>query len=143
MLPGRLKALVSMATPRRYFDKAYLRKVIGQIYGGDLREKPERGLELLRHVRSQHWRGYYLQMVALSGWTSVHWLHCLQQPTLVMSGDDDPIIHPLNAKLQFVLLRDALFWRIDCGHLFLLTRAPAAAAAIRQFLQHANYRSIS
>lgn len=136
MVPGRFRALLGMATPRRYIDSDYLRRSIGHIYGGIFRTRPELASELLRHVRWQSPQGYYLQLLALAGWTSVHWLHRLPQPTLVMSGDDDPITRPLNAKLQFALLRDAQFWRIDCGHLFLLTRADESAAAIRKFLKH-------
>jgi pimeloyl-ACP methyl ester carboxylesterase len=136
MVPGTLAALRGMATPRRYIDRDYLRHSVGAIYGGIFRTRPELVTDLLRHVRWQSRRGYYLQLLAAAGWTSVHWLHRLPQPTLVMSGDDDPITRPINAKLQFALLRDAQFWRIDCGHLFLLTRADESAAAIRAFLEN-------
>src|SRR6202008_1241921 len=34
MVPGRLNVLLKMATPRRYRDPEYMRKIGGDIYGG-------------------------------------------------------------------------------------------------------------
>ncbi len=38
MVPGKLTVLLKMATPRRYKDPDYMRRVAGDIYGGALRE---------------------------------------------------------------------------------------------------------
>lgn len=134
MVPGKLRALIGMATPRRYVDRNYLYQNVGDIYGGIFRGRPDLAGDLLRHVRWQSRWGYYLQLLAIAGWTSVHWLHRIKQPALVMSGDDDPITRPINARLQASLLPQSEFWCIDCGHLFLLTRADESAKAIRKFL---------
>ena len=37
MIPARLRVLMTMATPRRHRDRAYLRAVAGDIYGGRIR----------------------------------------------------------------------------------------------------------
>jgi len=74
----------------------------------------------------------------LAGWTSVHWLHELKQPTLVMAGDDDPIIPLVNARLLTRLLPDARLEIFDCGHLFLLTRLDRSAVSIEAFLTGAD-----
>ena len=78
--------------------------------------------------------GYLNQLWALAGWTSVHWLHQIKQPTLVMAGDDDPIIPLVNARLLARLIPNASLDIFDCGHLFLLTRLDRSVASIEGFL---------
>jgi poly(3-hydroxyalkanoate) depolymerase len=51
MVPGKLTALLKMATPRRYKDPDYMRRVAGDIYGGELRNRPELAGKYLHHVR--------------------------------------------------------------------------------------------
>src|SRR5499425_3140883 len=99
MVPGRLTVLLKMATPRRYKDPAYMRRIAGDIYGGVLREAPERVGEHLRHVRWSSDYGYYLQLFAGFGWTSLPWLRTLSQPTLILAGTDDPIVQIVNARI--------------------------------------------
>ena len=138
MVPARPLAMVGMALPRRGVVSDLLRRPLvglwGATWGGDFRRDPTLGQRYLRHIRWQSTLGQVLQLLALTGWTSVHWLHRLTQPVLVMCGDDDPITRPLNARLQHALLRDARLWRVDCGHLFLISRAAPAARAIENFL---------
>jgi poly(3-hydroxyoctanoate) depolymerase len=47
-----------------------------------------------RFVEPPSLRGYLGQLYAIAGWTSLSWLHKLPQPTLVLNGDDDPIVPP-------------------------------------------------
>ena len=42
--------------------------------------------------------GYAYQLYAAAGWTSLPWLHRVEQPTLVVAGDDDPSVPVLNAR---------------------------------------------
>ena len=44
-------------------------------------------------------RGYLGQLYAIAGWTSLPWLHGLRQPTLVIAGDDDPIVPSTNGRI--------------------------------------------
>ena len=134
MIPARPTVLWKMATPRRYTDAKYSRSISGDIYGGDFRTRPSLATELLRHVRWQSKLGYYLQLVAVAGWTSIHWLSGLRQPTLLMAGADDPLVPLANAKLMHMLIRHSELKVFDCGHLFLVTRPDDSAAAIRAFL---------
>ena len=53
-----------------------------------------------------------LQKSASVGWTSLPWLHRLPQPTLVIAGEDDPIITPINTRL---LARRIPNSRLDAG----------------------------
>ena len=134
MLPGRPSVLWKMVTPRRYVDKRYARAIAGDIYGGDFRHDPDVAAAHFKHVKWQSSQGYYLQLAAVAGWTSIHWLHRIRQPTLVMAGADDPLIPLANARLMQRLIPRCEIDVFDCGHLFLLTRIEASSAAIREFL---------
>lgn len=134
MLPGDPGVLLKMATPRRFMSREYAQRVSGDIYGGDFRRDTGLVTEAFRHIRWQSRLGYYLQLAAAAGWTSIHWLHELEQPTLLMAGADDPIVPLLNAQLMRWLIPNAELEVFDCGHLFLLTRPQQSARAIEEFL---------
>jgi poly(3-hydroxyalkanoate) depolymerase len=134
MVPGKLTVMLKMATPRRYKDPDYMKRVAGDIYGGALRSSPELVGKHLRHVRWSSDYGYYLQLVAGFGWSSLPWLRFLPQPTLVMAGTDDPIVPVANGRILASLIPDARLVTIDDGHLFLVTSARESAAMISEFL---------
>jgi poly(3-hydroxyalkanoate) depolymerase len=134
MVPGNPLITVKLATPLRYTSRSFARRVAGDIYGGDYRRNADLALQIFKHVRWQSNLGYYLQLAATAGWTSVHWLHRLQQETLLMAGSDDPLVPLLNAKLMHKLIPRSELRVFDCGHLFLVTRAKIAAQAINEFL---------
>jgi poly(3-hydroxyalkanoate) depolymerase len=134
MIPGKLTVLLKMATPRRYKDPHYMKRVAGDIYGGALRTSPELVRKHLRHVRWSSDYGYYLQLFAGFGWTSLPWLRLLAQPTLVMAGTDDPLVPVVNGRILASLIPDARLVTIDDGHLFLVTSARESAAMISEFL---------
>ena len=134
MVPGRLSVLLKMATPRRYKDPDYMQRIAGDIYGGAFRGAPELVRKHLRHVRWSSDYGYYLQLAAGFGWSSLPWLHFLPQPTLVMAGTDDPIVPVANGHILAKLIPDARLVTIDDGHLFLVTSAEQSARQISDFL---------
>jgi poly(3-hydroxyalkanoate) depolymerase len=134
MVPGRPSALLKMVTPRRYRDPDYLRNIAGDLYGGILRNSPQRLSDHLRHIKWSSDYGYYLQLLAGFGWSSLPWLPFLSQPTLVMSGTDDPIVPAINGRILAKLIPEARFVTIDDGHLFLLTSARTSADLISGFL---------
>lgn len=135
MVPGKLSVLLKMATPRRYKDPDYLQRIAGDIYGGALRDSSDRVREHLRHVRWSSDYGYYLQLIAGFGWSSLPWLRFLEQPTLVIAGTDDPIVPIINARILTQLIRDARLVTVDDGHLFLITSAGKSAGIISEFLK--------
>ena len=134
MVPGKPSVLLKMATPRRYKDPKYLKKIAGDLYGGALRNAPDLLGGHLRHIKWSSDYGYYLQLFASFGWSSLPWLPFLSQPTLVMAGSDDPIVPAVNGRILAKLIPDARFVTIDDGHLFLLTSAKTSAEAIADFL---------
>jgi poly(3-hydroxyalkanoate) depolymerase len=137
MVPGKLSVLLKMATPRRYKDPDYMQRIAGDVYGGALRGAPELAREHLRHVRWSSDYGYYLQLFAGFGWSSLPWLRSLPQPTLIMAGTDDPIVPVVNARILARLIPNARLVTIDDGHLFLVTSAHDAAEIISEFLGNA------
>jgi poly(3-hydroxyalkanoate) depolymerase len=135
MVPGRLSVLTKLLSPRRYVDPDFLRAFGGQIYGGAYRRDPDL---LRRHghaLRAPSNRGYWNQLAAAAGWTSLPWLPLLTQPTLIMHGSDDPIVPLINAKILSMLIRRAELHVVDDGHLFLVSKAEDVAPVIHRFLE--------
>ena len=135
MVPAKFKVLRNMISPRRYISKGFMRKVSGTIYGGRIRRNPELVSELTSRIIPPRTRGYVYQLLAGLGWTSFHWLHTLRQPTMLMAGDDDPLVRPVNAKLMSLLIPNCRLEIVPGGgHLFLLHNAKAVTPTIRDFL---------
>jgi poly(3-hydroxyalkanoate) depolymerase len=134
MVPARPRVLLKLMTPQRFVSREYAQRVAGDIYGGDFRKNADLAVQSFRHIRWQSRLGYYLQLAAVTGWTSIHWLHQIEQPTLLMAGADDPIAPLPNARLMCRLIPRAELRVFDCGHLFLLTRPEQSARAIEEFL---------
>ncbi|RKF35870.1 poly(3-hydroxyalkanoate) depolymerase [Paraburkholderia fungorum] len=135
MVPARLSVLSKLIGPRRYTDPAYLRQIGAEIYGGAYRRDPALLEEHSRHIEAPRGRGYLYQLLAASGWTSLPWLGGLRQTTLVMHGNDDPIVPLTNAKILAARIRHASLHVIDDGHLFLITRAKEVAPVVKRFLR--------
>lgn len=138
MVPGRMKTLVKMASPRRYVDAGYMNKVAGDLYGGSLRTDKGKLEEHVRKVKPPSTRGYYYQVLSVAGWSSLTWLHKLNQPTLIIHGTDDPIIPAVNARLMAARIPNVDLWLVDCGHLFMITMAEELAPELRAFLEDDN-----
>lgn len=135
MFPGRPVALLKMMSPRRYLDKNYMQRIAGDLYGGRMREDPALVEEHAGKMQAPSNRGYYYQVLALATWSSLHWLHKVAAPTLIIHGTDDPIIPPVNARIMASRIPNAELWLMDCGHLFMLTMADVIAPEITHFLR--------
>jgi poly(3-hydroxyalkanoate) depolymerase len=135
MLPGNLRVLLKMVNPRRFLDKGYMKRVAPELYGGTLRSHPE-AIEFFNdHARGGDPVGYRYQLLAMFGWTSLPWLWRMHQPTLVLAGDDDPLVPLINARILATLLPDARLHVLHDGHLFMLTRVQETADIIAAFLR--------
>jgi poly(3-hydroxyalkanoate) depolymerase len=135
MVPARPSVLARMATPRRYIDRAYLASVAGELYGGSARTDPFQVTATMNaHNRVGSRLGYVYQLTAGLGWTSVPFLPLLSQPTLIVSGADDPIIPLANARLMHRLIRRSVLHVFPGGHLGLVTEASTLAPVVSDFL---------
>jgi len=140
MVPGRLSVLRKLASPRRYRDPHYLRRVAPEIYGGALRRDAGLIDRHARHIEPPHGLGYLYQLGAVWGWTSLLWLHRLRQPTLVLAGSEDPIVPAINGRILARLIPEARLETIADGHLFIVTSAAAVAASVASFLAAGDER---
>jgi poly(3-hydroxyoctanoate) depolymerase len=143
-LPPNPIGLVTLAAPQRYWSRSYLDRAVGALYGGELRDVPgklwEKGYH--RMVRPPTVYGCLGQLAALVGWSSLPWLSRLTQPTLIIAGDDDPVVPLLNARLMARLIPNSRLHVIARGgHLSLLTRAGELAPVILSFLDDARQSS--
>ncbi len=139
MLPAKPRVLARMATPRRYTDVGYLGRAAPSLYGGSARTDPEGVGALMRgNNHAAQSRGYFYQLTAAAGWTSMPFLPFLRQPTLIMSGDDDPIIPLANAKLMHRLIPDSQLHVFSGGHLELIAGAGELAPVVERFLNAAD-----
>ena len=135
MVPAHPRVLARMLTPRRHRDPEYAARIAPEIYGGSMRTNPEIGADLLHGAtRAGPKRGYYFQLAAMTGWSSLPFLGLIRQPTLVMGGDDDPIIPLANPRMQARLIPDSRLHVYHGGHLGILTEADELAPVIEAFL---------
>ena len=136
-VPGSPRALLKLATPRRYYQPGYYRRIAGQLYGGTARRDPGALLHgsPARFIDRPTPRGYLGQIYAITGWTSLPWLRTLQHPTLVLAGDDDPIVPLINGRILARCIPGAQLQVVrGGGHLFLLERPAEMAGLIATFL---------
>jgi poly(3-hydroxyalkanoate) depolymerase len=136
-MPGSPRVLLTLATPRRYDQPDYYRRVAGRIYGGQARRDPDALLHgsPARFIERPSMWGYVGQLYAIAGWTSLPWLHRLRQPTLVLAGDDDPIVPLLNGRILARRIPNGRLCVVrGGGHLFLLERPARIAAVVTGFL---------
>jgi poly(3-hydroxyalkanoate) depolymerase len=135
MVPARPAVLARMVTPRRYTDRRYLEQVAGELYGGSARTDPTAIVAAMNaHNRVGSPRGYLYQLGAGAGWTSLPFLPLVRQRTLILSGDDDPIIPLANARLMHWLIPQSRLHVFHGGHLGLVTEAAQVAPVISEFL---------
>jgi poly(3-hydroxyalkanoate) depolymerase len=135
MVPGNPRVLLRMLTPRRHRDPAYAARVAGELYGGSAREDPLVARDLLHATtRLGPPRGYFYQLVSTLGWTSLPRLPRLRPPTLILAGDDDPIIPLVNARIMHRLIPHSELHVYHGGHLELAADAGSLAATVQAFL---------
>lgn len=126
-----------MLTPRRYYSRAYFRRVAPSLYGGEFRRDPamveEHASRRVGHPPSP--LGYAAQLAALVGYSTLPGLPFLSAPTLVLAGDDDPLVPAFNPRLVARFLRRSTLRIIpNAGHLLLIDSADVVAPMIEEFL---------
>jgi poly(3-hydroxyalkanoate) depolymerase len=133
MAPGRPHVMARLASPRRYTDQEYMAAIAPTLYGGNIDKPLARALAAA--VRPGAKRGYYYQMLAGVGWTSPPWLWTLRQPTLIIAGDDDPLVPPGNARMLHRFIPHSRVHMFHGGHLGLVAQADELAPVIARFLR--------
>jgi pimeloyl-ACP methyl ester carboxylesterase len=139
-LPPRPLPAMLMLTPTRYHSWSAAHRIVPVIAGGRTRRDP---VALHRHlverlVNPPSRVGYFHQLYASTGWTSMPWLWRLPHRTLIVHGDDDPLVPVLNARTMVSLMQHATL-RVVCGggHLFLLDEPESVVGELTRFLEAA------
>lgn len=134
MVPGNISVLSKMATPKRYQDPDYMLKVGAEIYGGEVAFNRELLKDHSMAMRAGDKRGYLYQLLAGAGWTSFFWLSQIKIPALVLMGEDDPLVPPVNGRILVNRLPNATLEMVPCGHMFVLTQAETVANRVEAFI---------
>lgn len=135
MVPGHPKVLSKMLTPRRFRDPGYSAEIAGELYGGSVRTDGKDVAELfIRQMHAGSKVGYVHQLLAGAVWTSIFALPAIRQRTLIVAGEDDPIVPMVNAKIMKTLLPRAVLHPHDGGHVDLVTNAKELAPVVDEFL---------
>jgi len=135
-VPGKPSALIHLVTPKRYTSPGYAQRIAAQLYGGRARVDPTMHVTMTsRFMRPPSVYGYLTQLLAITGWTSVPWLCRVKAPTLILNGDDDPIVRVMNGRIMAALMPESRLHVIrGGGHLFLLDQTGESAELIDDFL---------
>jgi pimeloyl-ACP methyl ester carboxylesterase len=136
-VPPSPEVAARMVTPRRYYSRSYFRDVAPTIYGGRYRNDPAMVEEhAARRVgRPPSIWGYALQLAALSGYSTLPGLPFISAPTLILAGDDDPIVSSHNPRLINRFVRRSRLELIPgAGHLLLIDSPDVVGPLIEGFL---------
>ena len=137
-VPGSMWTLSQMATPLRYYWRPYYEAVIGPLMGGRARNDPEfvHRHGATRQLSPPSALGYAWQLLALTaGPGSLAWLGEVTTETLVLAGDDDPVMPLPNALLLARYIPTArLFVARGEGHLLLMDDRSSVLPIIQSFL---------
>lgn len=133
-VPGRPDVLLRMMQPAASPSRRAVERNAGHMFGGRLREHPE--LVFRWHLRPPaSVKAHTFRLASATGWTSLPWLRSLTAPTLVVHGDDDPIVPLVNARVLAGLIPDARLHVVrGGGHLVLLDSADAVLPVVTAFL---------
>jgi pimeloyl-ACP methyl ester carboxylesterase len=137
-VPGSMWTLGQMSTPLRYYWRPYYESVIGGLMGGRARTDGDfvRRHGNARLVNPPSPLGYLYQLLAMSATPgTLAWLDEVAADTLVVTGDDDPIMPLGNALLLARYIPSArLFIARGEGHMLLMDDLSAIFGVMRSFL---------
>ena len=125
MVPPNPLPLVKNLVLRRY----------GDLWGGSAKTDPGALTQALRKARiSPLSMGYLYQNTAALGFTTLPLLPLIRQRTLVLTGDEDPIIPVANGRILAAGIPHATLHVYHGGHVELVTRPSLLTPLITSFL---------
>ena len=136
-VPGSIHALAALATPLRFYSRAYFDRVAATLYGGaTARDAAAQALHApWRQQAPPSPYGYGMQVLGAAGWSSLHFLAEIPHETLVILGDDDPLVPVANGRILADRISRARLEIIErAGHLLVWDDAENVAARIRLFI---------
>jgi pimeloyl-ACP methyl ester carboxylesterase len=138
--PPRPLAAMMVMTPARYENRTLARWIMPALAGGRTR----RDAAVLEATLTQRLAnppsriGYLHQLYAITGWSSHPWLRRVRNRTLIVHGDQDPLVPVINAHLMAKAMPDARLHVLEgAGHLFLVDEPGSVVGEIGDFLSPA------
>lgn len=132
-VPGSPRSFRVLATPARYTSPEALADA-ATVFGGRSGTGADEH-SAARLAKPPTFRGYYQQILALAGWSSLPVLPLLRQPTLLLAGDNDRAVPLLNARLMAALIPRARMETVHGGgHLMLFERTTETVGIVAEFL---------
>ena len=145
-IPGWLPAVMSLATPLRYYSPSFFDRTAAATNGG-VTGRNQSVRERMINARRSHppaADGYTKQLLGIFGWSSWHFLRCIPHETLVIAGDDDPLVPVANARMLAERIPNATLEIVaGGGHLLLWDDAENLGRRISSFLNPERTRRVS
>ena len=142
--PGWLPAVTGLATPLRYYSPTFFDRTAAATFGGVTARDASVRSRMIEARRSHppSADGYALQLLGIVGWSSWHFLRSIPHETLVICGDDDPLVPVANAQQLAERIPNATIEIVaGAGHLFLWDDAQNLGRRIGRFLDRGSRRS--
>jgi poly(3-hydroxyoctanoate) depolymerase len=141
--PGWLPAVMSLATPLRYYSPSFFDRTAAATNGG-VTARDQSVRERMINARRSHppaADGYTMQLLGIFGWSSWHFLRRIPHETLVIAGDDDPLVPVANARMLAERIPNATLEIVaGAGHLLLWDDAENLGRRISSFLNPTRTR---
>ena len=135
--PGWLPAVMSLATPIRYYSPSFFDRTAAATNGG-VTARDQSVRDRMINARRSHppsANGYALQLLGIFGWSSWHFLPRIPHETLVIAGDDDPLVPVANARMLAERIPNATLEIVaGAGHLLLWDDSENLGRRISSFL---------
>jgi poly(3-hydroxyalkanoate) depolymerase len=138
--PPRPLAAMMVMTPLRYESRTLARWIMPALAGGRTRRDATVLEATLTHrlANPPSRLGYLQQIYAITGWSSHPWLRRVRHRTLIMHGDQDPLVPVVNARLMAKTMPDARLHVLEgAGHLFLVDEPSSVVGELNGFLSAA------
>jgi len=127
----------ALASPWRYYSTDYFEQTAATVYGGQVGRDAavRKRLSRSRSIHPPHPYGYFLQLAGGADWSSLQFLAEIDQPTMVLVGDEDPLVPVAAARQVADGIPDSDVVVLEgSGHLLLLDEPERSGAAIGAFL---------
>jgi pimeloyl-ACP methyl ester carboxylesterase len=142
-VPGWMPAVTGLATPLRYYSPSFFDRTAAATFGGMTAhdESVRQRMIAARRTHPPAADGYAMQLFGIAGWSSWHFLPLIPHETLVIAGDDDPLVPVANARMLAGRIPNARLEIVEgAGHLFLWDDAENLARRIGRFLGRRHSR---
>ncbi|NIB40503.1 alpha/beta fold hydrolase [Pseudomaricurvus alkylphenolicus] len=136
-IPGDPRAFATLMSPLRFIVPGLFKHSTSKMVGG----RTSRDTELAERYRASRVRppfgGFLKQLSVGTAWSTLFRAHQIVAPTLVISGDDDPLIPPINSKILSKVIPNAKLEIIEgAGHLAVVDEMHLVGPMLAKFLDH-------